>query len=70
MLGLCDQLLGSALNPKHHSIIDRCVKNLYFDAKKWESAFNERFLPYLKGAVRVGGTGACTLPGAFRRGLA
>ena len=24
MLGLCDQLLGSALNQKHHSIIDRC----------------------------------------------
>jgi type IV secretory pathway VirB4 component len=34
MLGLCDQLLGSALNPKHHSIIDRCVKDLYFDARK------------------------------------
>ena len=32
MLGLCDQLLGSALNQKHHSIIDRCVKDLYFDA--------------------------------------
>ena len=29
MLGLCDQLLGSALNQKHHSIIDRCVKDLY-----------------------------------------
>lgn len=32
MLGLCDQLLGSTLNQKHHSIIDRCVKDLYFDA--------------------------------------
>jgi type IV secretory pathway VirB4 component len=32
MLGLCDQLLGKALNRKHHSIIDRCVKDLYFDA--------------------------------------
>ncbi|MBR6223819.1 MAG: VirB4 family type IV secretion system protein [Lachnospiraceae bacterium] len=32
MLGLCDQLLGSALNQKHHSIIDRCVKDLYFDS--------------------------------------
>ena len=32
MLGLCDQLLGSALNQKHHSIIDRCVKDLYFEA--------------------------------------
>ncbi len=26
MLSLCDQLLGNALNQKHHSIIDRCVR--------------------------------------------
>ena len=34
MLGLCDQLLGSALNQKHHSIIDRCVRDLYMWAWK------------------------------------
>lgn len=35
MLGLCDQLLGSTLNQKHHSIIDRCVRDLYMRA--WKS---------------------------------
>lgn len=35
MLGLCDQLLGSALNQKHHSIIDRCIRDLYMGA--WKS---------------------------------
>lgn len=35
MLGLCDQLLGSALNQKHHSIIDRCIRDLYMEA--WKS---------------------------------
>ena len=34
MLSLCDQLLGSALNKKHHSIIDRCVRDLYMRAWK------------------------------------
>ena len=32
MLGLCDQLLGNALNKKHHSIIDRCIRDLYMKA--------------------------------------
>lgn len=32
MLGICDQLLGSTLNQKHHSIIDRCVRELYMQA--------------------------------------
>ena len=32
MLSLCDQLLGSALNNKHHSIIDRCIRELYMQA--------------------------------------
>ncbi|MGN0154186.1 MAG: VirB4-like conjugal transfer ATPase, CD1110 family [Lachnospiraceae bacterium] len=35
MLGLCDQLLGATLNQKHHSIIDRCVRELYMRA--WKS---------------------------------
>lgn len=35
MLGLCDQLLGSALNQNHHSIIDRCIRDLYMEA--WKS---------------------------------
>jgi hypothetical protein len=34
MLGLCDQLLGATLNQKHHSIIDRCVRELYMQAWK------------------------------------
>lgn len=34
MLGICDQLLGSTLNQKHHSIIDRCVRELYMGAFK------------------------------------
>lgn len=34
MLSLCDQLLGNALNQKHHSIIDRCVRGLYMAAWK------------------------------------
>lgn len=34
MLSLCDQLLGNALNQKHHSIIDRCVRGLYMEAWK------------------------------------
>lgn len=34
MLSLCDQLLGNALNQKHHSIIDRCVRDLYMRAWK------------------------------------
>ncbi len=34
MLGICDQLLGSTLNQKHHSIIDRCVRELYMRAFK------------------------------------
>ena len=32
MLSLCDQLLGNALNQKHHSIIDRCIRELYMRA--------------------------------------
>ena len=32
MLGICDQLLGSTLNQKHHSIIDRCIRGLYMEA--------------------------------------
>jgi len=32
MLGICDQLLGSTLNQKHHSIIDRCIRELYMRA--------------------------------------
>ena len=32
MLGICDQLLGNTLNQKHHSIIDRCVRELYMRA--------------------------------------
>lgn len=32
MLGLCDQLLGNTLNRKHHSVIDRCIKDLYIPA--------------------------------------
>ena len=34
MLSLCDQLLGNALNQKHHSIIDRCIRELYMRAWK------------------------------------
>lgn len=34
MLSLCDQLLGNALNQKHHSIIDRCIRELYMQAWK------------------------------------
>ena len=34
MLSLCDQLLGNALNQKHHSIIDRCIRKLYMRAWK------------------------------------
>ena len=34
MLGICDQLLGSTLNQKHHSIIDRCIRELYMRAFK------------------------------------
>ena len=34
MLGLCDQLLGNALNQRHHSIIDRCIRDLYMQAWK------------------------------------
>ena len=34
VLGICDQLLGSTLNQKHHSIIDRCVRELYMRAFK------------------------------------
>ena len=34
MLGICDQLLGSTLNQKHRSIIDRCVRELYMRAFK------------------------------------
>ena len=41
MLSLCDQLLGSALNKKHHSIIDRCVRDLYMRAWK------EQFVPVM-----------------------
>ena len=41
MLSLCDQLLGSALNKKHHSIIDRCVRDLYMRAWK------EQFVPIM-----------------------
>lgn len=29
MLSVCDHLLGNSLNQKHHSIIDRCVRDLY-----------------------------------------
>lgn len=32
MLGVCDQLLGNTLNQKHHSIIDRCIRELYMRA--------------------------------------
>lgn len=34
MLGLCEQLLGDGMNWKHHSIIDRCMKDLYVLAWK------------------------------------
>lgn len=34
MLGLCEQLLGEGMNWKHHSIIDRCMKDLYVLAWK------------------------------------
>ena len=37
MLSLCDQLMGNHLNQKHHSIIDRCIKDLYFEAwRTWK----------------------------------
>ena len=32
MLSVCDQLLGNTLNQKHHSIIDRCIRELYMMA--------------------------------------
>lgn len=32
MLSVCDQLLGSSLNQKHRSIIDRCIRELYMKA--------------------------------------
>lgn len=32
MLSVCDQLLGSSMNQKHHSIIDRCIRELYMRA--------------------------------------
>lgn len=32
MLSICDQLMGNTLNQKHHSIIDRCVRDLYMRA--------------------------------------
>lgn len=35
MLSLCDQLLGNSLNQKHHSIIDRCVRELYI--RSWQA---------------------------------
>ena len=32
MLGLCEQLLGDGLEWKHHSVIDRCIRDLYMFA--------------------------------------
>ncbi|MFV0527621.1 MAG: VirB4-like conjugal transfer ATPase, CD1110 family [Lachnospiraceae bacterium] len=34
MLGLCEQCYGDALNSRHKSIIDRCVRKLYLDIAK------------------------------------
>ena len=49
MLSLCDQLMGNSLNQKHHSIIDRCIKDLYFEAwRKWEVPLMTDFYRILK----------------------
>ena len=34
LLSLCDQLLSGQFNRKHQSIVDRCTKELYFEAFK------------------------------------
>ena len=47
MLSLCDQLLGNALNQKHHSIIDRCVRGLYM------AAWKQQKVPVMSDFYRV-----------------
>lgn len=41
LLSVCDQLLGSTFNQKHHSIVDRCTRELYM------RAFRERQVPLM-----------------------
>lgn len=47
MLSLCDQLLGNALNQKHHSIIDRCIRGLYM------AAWKQQKVPVMSDFYRV-----------------
>lgn len=47
MLSLCDQLLGNTLNQKHHSIIDRCIRELYMRAWK------QRYVPVMSDFYQI-----------------
>ncbi len=43
MLGLCEQCIGSGLNSRQKSIIDRCVRKLYIDIARSK----EKFVPVM-----------------------